>query len=103
MLDIFQEVVAQNHIERSSVEQTRQFSGVPMFERDLVAYAPFECRALRDIQHRQRGIEHRHMNTETRQANGGGSSAAPQIAAAQRVVALPDTPELLQLGKSHIP
>src|SRR6266436_6293542 len=98
---IFQDVVAQNYIERSSAEQVRQLGSVAVLQYDLVPNPCFLCRALRDIQHRWRGIQQRDVNAKPCQANGGRSRAASEIKCTQRRFGLQGK-KILQVGKSQV-
>src|SRR6266404_8792893 len=99
---IFQDVVAQNYIERSSAEQVRQLGSVAVLQYDLVGNPGFPCRALRDSQHRWRGIQQRDVNAKPCQANGSRSRAASEIKCTQRRFGLQPGKKILQVGECQV-
>ena len=93
--------VAKNYIERSSVKQFRQLGSVAVLQNGLVRNPCFPCRALRDIQHRWRGIQQRDVNAKSCQANGGRSRAAPEIKCTQRRFGLQGK-KIFQVAKCQV-
>src|SRR5580698_6152066 len=93
--------MAKNYVERSRMEQVRQLGNVTVLHCDFVCNFGFLCRALRNIQHRGRGIQQRDVNAKSYQAQGSRSRAAPEIEYTQRRAGQRGQ-KILQVGEGQV-
>src|SRR6202040_790340 len=100
VVDILQEVLEENYIERSSGEQVCELGGVPVFQHNLLRKSCFPRGAPSAIQHRQRGIQQGDVKAKSRQAQRHDAGAASEIQGAQRPCGLRQ--KLLQIGEGKV-
>src|SRR5258707_6585880 len=79
IVNIFQDIVAKNYIERLGVEQGFELGGIAVFQRNPLRNSCFPRGTLREIQHWYRRIQQRDVNTKSRQAYRDGAGTAPKI------------------------